>query len=442
MNSPIFDFIKNYSGSKHIRAHMPGHKGMDFLGCEHLDITEISGADSLFDASGIIGESEANASSLFGCPTFYSTEGSSLCIRAMLYLISLHAANTGKRAHILAARNSHKTFVNAAAMLDIEIDWIFPENGENYLSCVISPKRLDALLDGYNVKPCAVYITSPDYIGNICDIAALSEVCKKHGVILAVDNAHGAYLKFKTPSMHPIDLGADICCDSAHKTLPVLTGGAYLHISDSAPDIFAQYAKKALSLFASTSPSYLILASLDIANTYIYKEYNSELSRFTDEVKALRKSLELPFIGDEDIKLTLDAKAIGYTGTELAGLLSENTIEVEFADPDLVVLMLTPQNTREDLVRIKSAFDAIPKKSAISEKPPQFHKPEPVVSPREALLSVSERLPIAECESRILAFANVSCPPAVPIVSCGEKITAEAIRCFEYYGIEYCDVIK
>ena len=238
MKTPICDFVNTYARSDSIRLHMPGHKGISekesslpFL-AEAFDITEIPGADSLYEADGIIRESEKNASLIFGSHTFYSTEGSSQCIRAMLYLSLIYAKSQGKTTTIAAARNVHKSFISAAAMLDIDINWIYSENTSNdnsYLSCTVDADALDKKLSSLKEKPFAFYITSPDYLGNISDVSAISRVCHKHGVLLLVDNAHGAYLKFLSPSQHPIDLGADLCCDSAHKTLPVLTGGAYLH---------------------------------------------------------------------------------------------------------------------------------------------------------------------------------------------------------------------
>jgi arginine/lysine/ornithine decarboxylase len=122
-------------------------------------------------------------------------------------------------------------------------------------------------------KPCAVYVTSPDYLGNQQDLAGLSAVCAARGIPLLVDNAHGAYLHFLPQPAHPLDLGATACCDSAHKTLPVLTGGAYLHIAKNAPERYARDAKRAMALFGSTSPSYLILQSLDRANAYLAGGY-------------------------------------------------------------------------------------------------------------------------------------------------------------------------
>ena len=210
MKTPICDFVKEYDKSSALKLHMPGHKGKIFLGIENLDITEIEGADSLYEASGIIAESEAYASELFGCSTYYSTEGSSQCIKAMMQLISLYAQENGEKPYILAGRNAHKAFHSAIALLDIDVDWIYPENEENYLSCNISAERLSKIIKNSSKKPTAVYLTSPDYLGNVIDIMSISKICHENDILLAVDNAHGAYLRFLEKSQHPIDLGADI----------------------------------------------------------------------------------------------------------------------------------------------------------------------------------------------------------------------------------------
>ena len=341
MNTPICDFVNRYKNSGISRFHMPGHKGKPLLGFEGLDITEINGADSLFEADGIIRESEKNASFLFGCDTFYSAEGSSLAIRAMLYMVYLYARKNGKSPVIAAGRNAHKAFVNSAAVIGFETEWIYGNCG-GYLSCEIQPCDLDKMLSESDV--CAVYITSPDYLGNVADIRGISEICKKHGCMCIVDNAHGAYLKFLETSQHPIDLGADMCCDSAHKTLPALTGGAYLHISESAPEFFVENAKHAMALFGSTSPSYLILQSLDAVNAYIYDGYRDRLSHFAKKVSDLKERLVdkgYSLVGDEALKITVASKSYGYRGDELADELRLRGIECEFSDPDFTVLMLT-----------------------------------------------------------------------------------------------------
>lgn len=446
MKTPICDFVNEYKNSDKMRLHMPGHKGAGFFGIEASDITEIDGADVLYNAKGIIKESEKNAAKLFGAAkTLYSAEGSSLSIRAMLYLAMLYGKANGKKPIIAAGRNAHRVFMTAAALLDFEIAWIFPENGENIISCEITAAHLDAFLSGMSELPCAVYITSPDYLGNIADIKGLSAVCKKYGVLLLVDNAHGAYLNFLPKNIHPMALGADICCDSAHKTLPVLTGGAYLHISKNAPEILGENAENAMSLFASTSPSYLILQSLDAANAYLENGYRERLAEYIKQVSALKEKLSdagYGLVGEEKLKITLAPKQYGYTGIEIAEILSENGIECEFSDPDFTVLMLTPENGTECLETLEKILCSLEKRNEINEKPPVVATAKKAMSPREAVFAENEEIEIKKSLGRVLASAAVNCPPAIPIVVCGEIIDEAAICAFKYYGIKNCRVIK
>ena len=445
MDTPICDFVRAYAQRGALRLHMPGHKGEGPLGLEALDITEIPGADSLYEADGVIARSEANASRLFGAPTFYSTQGSSLCIRAMLSLAQRHAASQGRRPVIAAGRNAHKTFLSAAALLGLPVRWLTPRAQDAYLSCVLSAEELDAQLGTMDEPPAAVYLTSPDYLGNTADIAALAAVCHRRGALLLVDNAHGAYLRFLEPSRHPIDLGADLCCDSAHKTLPVLTGGAYLHISNSAPDGLLAQAKDALALFGSTSPSYLILQSLDAANRALAEGYRERLSAFLPHVQRAKDALRAMghmLCGDEPLKLTLRTKPFGYRGTELAAKLAAQGVVCEFADPDFLVMMLTAEVGESGLLRMEQALTAVPRRDAILEAPPAFGAAERAMGIREAMLAPAERVPVEESEGRVLSSASVGCPPAVPVLVCGERIDRHAIRCFDYYGIKTCMVVR
>jgi len=310
---------------------------------------------------------------------------------------------------------------------------------------LIKAETVETMLAQAKELPAALYLTSPDYLGNRTDIGAVAEVCRKYGVLLLVDNAHGAYLKFLTQSCHPMDLGADLCCDSGHKTLPVLTGGAYLHISKHTPALMRDRAKQALALFGSTSPSYLILQSLDSANRYIAQGYREKLAEFTRQVKDSKERLTrmgYSFAGDEPLKLTVKTKLHGYRGEQFADLLREKGIVIEFCDPDYAVMMLTPETGKEGLLRLENAMADIPGRTPIADAPPALERPERVLSVREAALSPMEEIPARESEGRILAVAAVGCPPAVPIVVCGERINKSARDCFDYYGIKTCLVVK
>ncbi len=443
MTTPICDFVRRYSESGVLRLHMPGHKGVALTGAEPLDITEIRGADSLYEADGIIAESEANASRLFGARTFYSAEGSSLCIRAMLLLAVRYARERGIAPLILAGRNAHKVFLSAAALLDCEVEWITSDE-ESYLCCTPSAEVIDGILSDTDKKPVAVYLTSPDYLGNVADIKGISEVCHRHGVLLLVDNAHGAYLRFLPESRHPIDLGADVCADSAHKTLPALTGAAYLHISHDAPRSFFEGARSALATFGSTSPSYLILQSLDALNAYLDGGYRKELAAFITEVEKCKKAIAscgIELFGDEPLKITVAPRSFGYEGSELAEYLRTRGMECEFSDRDMTVMMLTPQSGIDALWAIERAIKELPKGAPIDQKPPKLHVGTSVMSVRQAMLSACEILPVRECLGRVLAAPSVGCPPAVPLAVCGERIDEETIRAFEYYGVRECTVV-
>ncbi len=446
MNTPVVDFVRRYAQQRTTRMHMPGHKGRGPLGCEELDITEIAGADELYEAEGIIAQSEANATQLFGTArTYYSTEGSSQCIRAMLHLaLQMRPAKAG-RPVLLAARNAHKALLYAAALLDFDIQWLWP-----------APDAAGAL--------CTCPVEPADYLGFVQDIAGLSAVCHAHGLPLLVDNAHGAYLHFlKEGSRHPIQLGADLCCDSAHKTLPVLTGGAYLHLG---PSVQADEAavRNALALFGSTSPSYLILQSLDAANAVLADGFREKLDvcrwrlgMLCRELDALRPGLALPLTGAhrEPLKLTLDAAVLGLSGQQLAQALRERGVECEYADPRYVVLMPSAESSAAEFACLQTALHAICDEapaadvSVTADDPAAFAALAGALEAqprrftiREAVLAPQEMIPAAEAVGRICAAPAVSCPPAIPIVVSGETVPPEALPLFARYGIEKAAVVK
>lgn len=418
---------------------MPGHKGREYLGFEKYDITEITGADSLYSAVGIIKKSENNASMLYDAHTFYSCEGSSLSIRAMVYLASLWAKENKRGNKILAGRNAHKSFLTACALCDTDILWLTGKE-KNYLSCNITAEDIENAIKNEKELPSAVYITTPDYLGNITDLCTIAQICRKYNILLLADNAHGAYLKFL--KMHPLDAGADMVCDSAHKTLPVLTGGAYLHISKNAPEILRNNAKNAMSIFGSTSPSYLILQSLDKANQYLEGETTRlrVFVHFKEFIVEKLKENGFTLYGNEPLKLTVMTKPYGYSGYALARILEGNNIFPEFYDEDFCVFMLT--TSQEQLMTLAEALFKIKRKEPIDEASPEMVLPQKILSVREALFSLNETVRTEDALGRILAQPSVSCPPAVPIVACGEEIDQNAIKAFKYYKIDELCVVK
>ena len=361
--TPIVDFLKEYAESDTSRLHMPGHKGKapeclpeGLREAYRYDITEISDADNLYDPQGIIKESEDNASEIFGVKTFYSTEGSSLVIKAMLYLACKGSS------YIIAIGACHKAFYHAAKLMNVEVEKIDPKEVISSLRSVIAARKM---------SPAGVYLTYPDYFGNLYDLKKIKEELKRLSeefgfesqIPLLVDGAHSAYFRFldkdRYPEyIHPSEI-ADMCCTSAHKTLPTLTGAAYLHISENFSHLYPKV-KPAMDIFGSSSPSYLIMASLDAFNAEADK-FKDDLKAFCEKVDELKISIsEMGFkVNRSDpLRITVFADE-EYSGADFEESLKKHECEAECFDDEYVILMLTPYNTDEDLNRIKEAFTDI-----------------------------------------------------------------------------------
>lgn len=457
MKTPLADFCRDYAQSNTTRLHMPGHKGEGPLGVESLDLTEIKGADSLYEAEGIIAESEANASQLFGSrKTFYSAGGSSQSIKAMCLLgCQQWLQNHEGTPLILAGRNAHKSFIQASQLIGFDVEWIASEADYSLCRCEISPDGLEmqlerVLSEGRPVA--AVFVTSPDYLGNVLDVKGLAEVAHRYGTLLLVDNAHGAYLKYLPEDRHPMTLGADACADSAHKTLPVLTGGGYLHIGTNAPEGLEETAREAMCLFGSTSPSYLILQSLDLANDWLEKTAPEAFQKTAERVDAVKLILQhegLVLMGDEPLKVTIDcvASKVG-SGTAFADRLRDFGVECEYADRDVVVLMFAPNNPDDDYQKLSIAVHMLMQvqrhlPDSGAEHPPFSNRlPERVLAPRDVLFRPTETIPVEESLGRIAADTSMGCPPAVLPVVPGEKIDRGVIDILKYYGKQTVTVLK
>lgn len=443
MKTPIYDFLQKYADSDIMRLHMPGHKGKAY--CDPLatiypyDITEIKGADSLFEADGIIKESEQNASQLFGTiRTVYSTQGSTLCIQTMLALAAK------PKSTVIAPRNAHKAFINTCVLLDLEVSWIYPKQAnleDNMVSYNYTTEDIEqAIIEAEN--PACVYITSPDYYGRMADIHAISALCKKHHLPLLVDNAHGAHLAFLEESLHPIAQGADMCCDSAHKMLPVLTGGAYLHIGNKK---FADKVKDTMAIFASTSPSYLTLCSLDLCNNYLEGEAREHLADAIACLNSIKKRLSniYTILNSEPLRLTIFSRPNGLSGNELADILRENDIECEYSDEGYVVLLFSPLNSYNEFEEVYRVLSAI-KTTRIAFQSKRIELPRPIkrMSIREASLAENEEISVDESMGRICGKTKVTCPPGIAIIASGEKINENCINILKKYSIFRINVVK
>lgn len=457
MDTPICDFVSKYIESDFSRFHMPGHKGKEFIGCEKRDITEIEGADVLSHADGIIKKSQENATKLFGSgASFYSTEGSSQCIKTMLAAVFMdykirHKQKSNIKPFVLAARNVHKSMIDALALLDLNVEFIYPKDADSICVSMVTPDDVRNELQKKQ-KPIAVYITSPDYLGNMADIEGISQVCEKCDIPLIVDNAHGAYQAFldekKYGTLHPIKSGAAICCDSAHKTLPVLTGGAYIHVSKKYRERLAPHIAAYMTIFGSTSPSYLIMQSLDMCNRYLDEKFRTELAaciRRIEKTKAVLAENNVSIMETEPLKIVIDTAAAGMEGEELADELRKYKIECEYADKYFVVLMISVQNDEKDFERLeKWAADTKTsrnKKGKLVPKKLVLSRAKRVLSVREAAFSPYRKVKVSDACGRICASQTIACPPAIPIAVCGERIDENMVKIFREYAIEYINVV-
>lgn len=428
MSAPLYDALLRHRGLGRASFHTPGHKNNpaalppDLLS---LDFTELPDTDSLFEADGPIREAELLAARMFGAArTCISAGGCTLCIQAMLRL----AAPRGGT--VVCARTVHRGAVNAMALLDIQPVWAMPED-------------LPATIRRHPEAK-AVYVTSPNYYGQLLDIPALSAACREAGIPLLVDNAHGAHLRFTQPGLHPLAQGASMTACSAHKTMNVLTGGAWLNIADAR---FAGGAKDAMALFGSTSPNYAVMASLDLAREWMETQATAAYGTLQKKVEELRavaaeRGIRFPEGLCDPTRLTLNTGSVGLSGTDAAERLREAGIEPEFADGAHVVLIATPFNTEEDFARLAEAIRRLPVGEPLPEHPALPPLPPVKTALREAVLAPARRVALEDAPGRIAAEAACPCPPGVPVVMPGEEITAEAVEFLRGYGFFSIKVLE
>lgn len=452
MEIPIFEMLSKYVANGRASFHTPGHKNraglLDSLQFLTYDLTELPDTSSLFSAGGAdaIEQAERMAADVFGSElTLFSTGGCTLCIQTMLLLSKCQ----GKR--VLFARNSHISAVHTAALLGICPVWIWP-SGKNYqITCSDIEKALTSYPD---VR--TVFITSPDYYGNIADVRSIASLCRRKGALLIVDNAHGSHLG--AFGMHPLSLGADMTADSCHKTLPVLTGGAMLHIKNlHKHGIDRSTAKAAMMMFGSTSPSFPVLASLDIARDWWWRAGIQAYQLLAESVEQLANKALKNEIGvlrgklNDPTRLTLDIGTVGADGVTAAEFFREKGCEPEYSDSRFIVFIITPFNTPNELSRLGEAINQFPialrrgrflKRSQSLPNYVDNTPPETVLSPRDALLLPCETVNTDSAAGRIAARAVCPCPPGIAAVVPGEKISRDTAEMLNLHGFKRLTVVK
>ncbi len=425
MNTPICDFLEKYTTGGALRLHMPGHNGA----IPH-DITEIDGADSLYETDrtkSIIGESERNATQLFGTDrTCYSCGGSTLAIQTALAILKSQGCKT-----IAASRYSHRSLVSAAALLHLNVKWLYPEE---YLSADVDYSG--EALNGAD----ALFMTNIDYLGGASRVpdTKLPVVC---------DNAHGAYLKFVDKAqfgdkyLHPTEFGIPvISAESAHKTLPVMTGGAYLHFIGGAD---STRAKELMAAFGSSSPSYLVMESLDKLNKQL-SDRPEQVNHACESVRYLKNKLmdyEIPIRETDHLRVVVKAYEYGYNGFNFADKLRQNGVECEMSDRNHTVLLFSASTTHRDCQRALTAMTLIPKKKPIMKAEYPVLKPKAALPIADAMFMPQKKVPLAKAIGFVCGSIIAPCPPGVPLVMPGEIISDEAAEALRLYNVKEVSVI-
>ena len=425
MNTPICNFLEKYTEDNKLRLHTPGHNG-EF---PH-DITEVCGADSLYESDrtgGIIGTSEENAANIFGAKkTCYSCGGSTLAIQTGLAVLRSQGCRT-----IAASRYSHRVLAVTAAMLRMKIKWLYPDE---YMSADIN-------YDANAVRGVdSLFVTNVDYFGGTWKFV-------NPKIPTLVDNAHGAYLKFVdkrkfgTDYLHPLELGFPLMsAESAHKTLPVLTGGAYLHFTDK---VDGSRAKELMSMFGSSSPSYLILESLDRFNGMIAERVQmvNNACEAVGELKYRLTVSGIPMLDSDPLRITINARECGLSGFEYADALRENGVECEMADENRVVLLFSAATTTEDCERAEMGCLFVPM------RPPQPPVKFPAIRPKiemppwEALYKPRKIVPIDKASGEVCAAFESTCPPGVPLVMPGELLDNSTVEALKLHGVKSVPIV-
>lgn len=439
---PLVAAVAARAGRRSGRWHVPGHKGQAIEptlaaawgDCWAWDVTELDGLDNWAAPQGAIAEAEALAASCFGAgATRFLVNGSTSGLVAAI------AAVCGEGDEILVARNAHQSVLSGLMVAGATPRWVMPEVDHLWqMPTVVTPEAIAQALATYPAVK-AVLLVSPTYHGWVSDLGAIAALTRLHGIPLIVDAAHGAHLGLH-PELPPSPLvaGADLVVVSAHKTLGSLTQSAMLHLHPTA-QIDRARLEQALRWVTSSSPSYLLMASLDAARWRAAHQGRSDWGAVLARVDRVRSRLAanpdlavLPMATGDRSRLTVHLP--GWTGYEVDEVLDRDWgITAELSSPHHVTFVWTPANDEAEGDRLVAALAELTRSPQAATREAidwpgslALIAPAPL-TPRAASQAPAKILPIAETVGRIAAEWVCPYPPGIPVVIPGERISAEAI---------------
>lgn len=450
LSTPLFDALVEHHQIQPLSFHVPGHKygtffyekGFSFFQeVLKLDVTELTNLDDLHAPEGVIMEAQQLAATLYGAKsTYFLVNGSSVGNLAMILSCCQEAD------YVLVQRNCHKSIIHGIQLAGAIPVFLAPQfDDELHVPSYVSINTIQEAIEQYpNAK--ALILTNPNYYGlsytKLKDVIALAHI---YNIPVLVDEAHGAH--FIASSFFPtsaVELGADIVIHSAHKTLPALTMGSYLHFNSSL--IHEEKVKQYLRMLQTSSPSYLIMASLDLARAYVQKLQGKEkeiqkgitfIVEMFEQLHGIR--LVKTKNGDalqDPLKLTIQSTN-GLTGYELQQVFETSAIFPELADPFNVLLILpltTEWKIPEHLTKLQEILKMMNKQSKKGKNqiPPIFYETRPVsrlpVSYKELNKYSKTYVPFEQAIGKLSAEMIIPYPPGIPLLMNGERIEKEHIE--------------
>ena len=423
-NTPLYDALTNFAAGHPLRMHMPGHKGKPLPGLEELaamDFTELPPTGNLFEGGGAIGEAEELWAKCFHMDScLFLTGGSTQGVLSALTL----ACKPGDG--VLLDRASHRSAFNALALLDLRPVYLErPWLDRAGVAGPVSPAAVETQLAAHpEIR--VLLVTSPTYYGVLSDLPALAAVMKRRGGVLVVDGAHGAHLPF----LGGYGLAAaDLLVASAHKTLPA-PGQTALLFSNSTfshADL-----RRAASLYGSSSPSYPMMAALDLCRAHMLEGGTDAYRRTVEAVAALRR--DFPALTPRDVPLDPARLVLcSPNGYAAQAALEERNVWPEMADGGHVVFIPTCADTPEDLARLRRALEGV-RLGPCPGYPPPPPPPEMVLTPRQALFAPRRSLPLEEAVDLVSAAQVAPYPPGVPVIAPGERVDKKTIAYLKQIG--------